>query len=244
MPLSVLLPRCQSRQKNRSDSWLILKTQRAWMASNHHQMFSNDMDPIKELLESSESSIQGMTARRAVFKLAEAIAVVKRSRSWEWIGDWMISRGVKSKDGSITPRVLANYLSAAKKAGLIDDGRVEAIAQQLDEHLRVETLSKIGQDEAVRVLRDAFPQKILTENQREKPATQPPPPRIPSGPDPEFEEIRQSILENLGRPESQRLAMIQVGGKTMIVPIAAQAKVRDGKITSLDELHEAMNKRK
>jgi hypothetical protein len=203
------------------------------------------MDPIKELLESSESSIQGMTARRAVFKLAEAIAVVKRSRSWEWIGDWMIGRGVKSKDGTITPRVLANYLSAAKKEGLIDDSRVDAIARQLDEKLRVETLSKVGQDDAVKVLRDgAIPARPIAPNGSDQPSPRVPSMISPSASDPDFESIRSAILENLKLPESKRLALIHVGDRQMIVPIAAQAKVRDGKVNSLAELHEAMSKRR
>lgn len=207
------------------------------------------MDPIKELLESSESSIQGMTARRAVFKLAEAIAVVKKSRSWEWIGDWMISRGVKSKDGSITPRVLANYLSAARKEGLINESRVELLARQIDERLRVETLSEIGQNEAVKVLNAGAaplgrsvqaPRKaeiaraaMSSANARPQTATEP-----------DFETIREAILENMRLPDSKRLALIQVNGREMIIQIAAQAKVRDGKIRSVDELHEAMSKRR
>lgn len=202
------------------------------------------MDPIKELLESSESSIQGMTVRRAVFKLAEAIAVVKKSRSWEWIGEWMISRGVKSKAGSITPRVLANYLSAARKDGLIDEKRVDLLARQIDERLRVETLTKIGQDEAVNVLKKAAVAS--------KPTPQVPQRRAPaiasasSNADSEisFEEIRGAILENMGLPDSKRLALIKVNGRDMIIPIAAQAKVRDGKIGSMAELHEAMSKRR
>lgn len=203
------------------------------------------MDPIKELLESSESSIQGMTARRAVFKLAEAIAVVKRSRSWEWIGDWMIVRGVKSKDGAITPRVLANYLSAAKKEGLIDDSRVDAIARQLDEKLRVETLSKVGQDDAVKVLRDgAIPTRPIAQKSSDQHSPRPPSTISPAASDPDFENIRAVILENMKLPESKRLALIHVGEKQMIVPIAAQAKVRDGKVNSLAELHEAMSKRR
>lgn len=202
------------------------------------------MDPIKELLESSESSIQGMTARRAVFKLAEAIAVVKRSRSWEWIAEWMLSRGVKSNDGAIAPRVLANYLSAAKKDGLIDDARVERLAREIDARLRVETLAKIGQDEAVKVLREgAAPEKWPL---HAEPKTQHKPTAAiaKSASDPAFEQIRQAILENMSLPDSKRLAMIQVNGREMIIPIAAQAKVRDGKIQSVAELHDAMSKRK
>lgn len=207
------------------------------------------MDPIKELLESSESSIQGMTARRAVFKLAEAIAVVKRSRSWEWIGDWMISRGVKSKDGAITPRVLANYLSAARKDGLIDESRVDLLARKIDERLRVETLSKIGQDEAVKVLNEgaaplgrALPVSRKAEAARvATPSTEA---RPQPAPEPDFETIREAILENMSLPDSKRLALIRVNGREMIVPIAAQAKVRDGKIQCVAELHEAMSKRR
>lgn len=210
---------------------------------------ARDMDPIKELLESSESSIQGMTARRAVFKLAEAIAVVKRSRSWEWIGDWMISRGVKSKDGAITPRVLANYLSAARKDGLIDESRVDLLARKIDERLRVETLSKIGQDEAVKVLNEgaaplgrALPVSRKAEVARV--ATPSAEARPQPAPEPDFETIREAILKNMSLPDSKRLALIRVNGREMIVPIAAQAKVRDGKIQSVAELHEAMSKRR
>ncbi len=208
------------------------------------------MDPIKELLESSESSIHGMTARRAVFKLAEAIAVVKRSRSWEWIAEWMLGRGVKSKDGSIAPRVLANYLSAAKKDGLIDATRVERLAREIDDRLRVETLAKIGQDEAMKALREgAATAKTALHAVPKASSARTPAPTAGShhqeaAPEPDFEEIRSAILKNMSLPDSRRLAMIQVNGRKMIIPIAAQAKVRDGKIQSVAELHETMSKRK
>lgn len=96
------------------------------------------MDAAIGLMRFSASSLKGMSARKAVFLLAEVIAVVKRSHSWEWIGEWLIENGVKAKNGKLPARVLANYLSSAKKEGLVDESRVDEIASLLKNRKKVE----------------------------------------------------------------------------------------------------------
>ena len=112
---------------------------------------------------SIESTLRGMTAKRAVFKLAEVIAVARRGHSWEWIANWLSDkgvvsqRGVRGSDGVVRPGVLSpeslsNYFSEAKKNGLVDEKRVEALVKVLDEKIRSETLKEAGTVEAIELL--------------------------------------------------------------------------------------------
>lgn len=221
--------------------------------------------PDSELLCQGIVSIKGMTIRQAMFRLAKVIAIVKPPiRSWNWVAEWLAGHGVVSeRGGPIKGSTLKLYWQEVKKAGLVDAAMTEKTVEMLkasllaDESIEavLEKALRSGEVRAESALRSipkpSREQRVVSGKPGKMPALMaedrslpPSAPAVPDLDDPGFEEIRAAILENMGRPESRRLAMIQVGDKQMIIPIAAQAKVRDGKITSREELHQAMSKRR
>lgn len=111
----------------------------------------------KDIVDGIEASLAGMTASRAVERLAEVIAVARRGRSWSWIAQWLYAKGVRSQrgDGPLSTETLTNYFSKAKKKGLVDQARVAAIVKELDARVRIQTLERIGTEEALHLLLDA-----------------------------------------------------------------------------------------
>jgi hypothetical protein len=111
----------------------------------------------KDIVDGIEASLAGMTASRAVERLAEVIAVARRGRSWSWIARWLYAKGVRSQrgDGPLSTETLTNYFSKAKKKGLVDEARVASIVKELDARVRIQTLERIGTEEALHLLLDA-----------------------------------------------------------------------------------------
>lgn len=226
--------------------------------------------PDSELLSQGIVSIKGMTIRQAMFRLAKVIAIVKPPiRSWNWVAEWLTGHGVVSeRGGPIKGSTLKLYWQEVKKAGLADDGLAEKTLATLKESLLtdesieavLEKALRAGEDKAGAALREAGLRSVQSRSpvpkaihegeakttsitpSIDKPRAPAPPPKDSSNPD--FEAIRAAIIENMRLPDSTRTAMIRVNGGEMLVPMPAQARVRDGKINSLDELHQAMEKRR
>ena len=223
------------------------------------------MDANNKFVESIEATLAGMTVRRVVAKLAEVLAVARRSRSWDWIANWLFSHGVKSqRGGRVSPETLSNYFSEAKRKGLIDETRVELLISELDARLRVETLEKVGADDALVILLDSRasefghhvvgsikPAQRVAHESKNPNATDVSPLVAKSWmrtnaattvTRPTFDEIKNAIDINYARPESERDVMVSVAGVEMMISQRLQKKVHVGEIRDEAELMRMMDK--
>lgn len=124
-----------------------------------------------------EASLSGMTAMRAIEKLSEVIAVARRGHTWSWIAQWLFDKGVKSQRGGgpLSTETLTNYFSQAKKKGLVDEVRVAQLVKELDSRVRIETLEKIGTEDALQLLLRSKVAEVNESRQSLVPATEQPP---------------------------------------------------------------------
>ena len=210
----------------------------------------------KEVLEDVESSLAGMTANRAVEKLAEVIAVARRGHSWEWVAKWLYAKGVKSQRGNapMSPETLSNYFSLARKKGLVDEERVDKLVKVLDAKVRVETLKKIGTEDALQML---FQSKADTAKKTELPRLETDRHIAEVGqaakelksvdaqihgklPEATFDDYKEAIAANLAKAIGEQKPFLVVAGKRCLVPASLQRKVHNGLITTMEEIKAAL----
>lgn len=216
----------------------------------------SQLAPDSELLSQGIVSIKGMTIRQAMFRLANAIAIVKPPvRSWNWVADWMQNQGVISeRGGPVRGTTLKLYWQEVKKAGLVDDEAAKKTRERLKagllsnesiEDLLKKSLRQAGATLFISPLALALRQEAMPE----KPKEQIPPRSIaqhshaPKRSEPssfDFESIRSAILENLQKPDAQRKEALKVGGKMTFISVDVQARVRSGEIADLTGFLKAM----